>query len=96
MKKIILLLAIVGFASVAHASKLSHYIQKQKDRERARVEADDARLQAQVRQDTNFADFAFRFEKSYVDNNGQQCRDYIIRSRSNPFRHGYYTVCDER
>ena len=57
---------------------------------------DQERQAQEWRQDMNFNDFAFRLEKRYADNCGQNCRDYEFRARSNPFRHGYYTVCDER
>ncbi len=81
-------LIVLTFSSV-HASKLSHFLNKQHERQAARE-------QAELRQDMNFQDFAFRLDKRYTDNDGQNCRDYIFRSRSNPYRHGYYTVCEER
>lgn len=90
MKKTVFILLLLSFAaSFTNASKLSHYFHKHKERERARE-------QQELRQDMNFADFAFRFEKRYTDERGEQCRDYFFRSRSNPYRHGYYTVCEER
>ncbi len=35
-------------------------------------------------QDMNFPDFDFRFDRRYMDDSGQSCRDYVFRSRSNP------------
>ncbi|WP_454784465.1 hypothetical protein [Legionella sp. WA2024007413] len=89
MKKIILLLIITSFVSVGHTSKLSKFL-KQMDEE------DRVRQEREWQQDMNFGDFSFRLDKRYTDDHGQRCRDYKFRSRSNPFRHGYYTVCDER
>ncbi|KTD31356.1 hypothetical protein [Legionella israelensis] len=90
MKKIGLMIILVSLAmSFSYASKLSRFFHEHKERERARE-------QQQLRQDMNFADFSFRFEKRYVDERGEQCRDYVFRSRSNPYRHGYFTVCEER
>ncbi|WP_454782097.1 hypothetical protein [Legionella sp. WA2022007384] len=89
MKKIILLLLITSIFSVGHASKLSKFL-KQMDEE------DRARQEREWQQDMNFGDFSFRLDRRYSDDHGQRCRDYKFRSRSNPFRHGYYTVCDER
>lgn len=77
------------FLSVGYASKLSKFLNN--------MEAEDkARQQREWQQDMNFNDFAFRLDRRYTDDHGQQCRDYVFRSRSNPYRHGYYTVCDER
>lgn len=73
----------------ADASKLSRYLNKVDNEERARQERE-------WREDMNFADFSFRLDRRYVDNRGQRCRDYVFRSRSNPYRHGFYSVCDER
>ena len=89
MKKLLSVFLISLLFSTAHASKLSKFFKDmdRKDRERQEQE---------WRQDMNFNDLSFRLEKRYVDNRGQKCRDYEFRARSNPFRHGYYTVCDER
>lgn len=88
-------LAMVGlcvlafFSTGTFASKLSHYLHKQEAK-------DQAQQEQEVRSDMNFADFNFRLSKRYVNERGERCRDYEARSRSNPYRHGYYTVCDER
>ncbi len=89
MKKIIFILLISSFFSITYASKLSKFF---KDMDKK----DQERQEQEWRQDMNFNDFTFRLEKRYSDNRGQNCRDYEFRARSNPFRHGYYTVCDER
>ncbi len=89
VKKLIVILSAVLCLTLGHASKLSKYLNK--------MEANDKARQAQEwQQDMNFGDFAFRLDKRYVDDRGQHCRDYVFRSRSNPYRHGYYSVCDER
>lgn len=77
------------FSTTAFASKLSHYLHKQEAKEQAQQEQE-------IRGDMNFADFNFRLSKRYVNERGERCRDYDARSRSNPYRHSYYTVCDER
>lgn len=89
MKKMIVMFVLSLFLSVSYASKLSKFFKdmEQKDQERQARE---------WQQDMNFKDFAFRLEKRYTDDRGSQCRDYEFRARSNPYRHGYYTVCDER
>jgi hypothetical protein len=89
MKKIVVLFLLSAFFSMGYASKLSKFFKDMDNKERERQEQE-------WRQDMNFNDFSFRLEKRYVDNQGQRCRDYVFRARSNPFRHGYYTVCDER
>lgn len=89
MKKIAFFFLIMMLLSVGYASKLSKFFNKMEAQEQARQEREWA-------QDMNFNDFVFRLEKRYTDDQGQQCRDYDFRARSNPYRHGYYTVCDER
>lgn len=89
MKKLIIIFLLSSFFSIGYASKLSKFFKDMDNKERERQEQE-------LRQDMNFNDFSFRLEKRYVDNQGQRCRDYVFRARSNPFRHGYYTVCDER
>ncbi|MGQ3889174.1 hypothetical protein ACQUW5_09110 [Legionella sp. CNM-1927-20] len=91
VKKIVFLMAFLAtlFVSIGYASKLSKYLNKMDAQDRARQERE-------WQQDMNFNDFAFRLDKRYRDERGQYCRDYIFRARSNPYRHGYYTVCDER
>lgn len=89
MKRLIILTAIMFMASTVTASKLSHYIDKVNARDRAAQ-------QQETQQDMNFADFSFRLDSRYVSDDGERCRDYSLRSRTNPFKHGTYTVCDER
>lgn len=89
MKKIIVILLMSFFVSTGYSSKLSQFLNK--------MDENQKRQQAQeLQQDMNFSDFAFRLKERYVDKQGQQCRDYEFRGRSNPYKHGYYTVCDER
>lgn len=89
MKKIALLLLVIFCMPVSNASKLSHHIHKMHEKERRRDE--DLR-----RQDMNFADFTFRSDRNYINDRNENCRDYSFRSRSNPYKRGFYTVCDER
>lgn len=89
MKKLILILLISSFFSISYASKLSKFFKDMDKQDRERQEQE-------WRQDMNFNDFSFRLAKRYVDDRGQKCRDYEFRARSNPFRHGYYTICDEQ
>ncbi|WP_045097710.1 hypothetical protein [Legionella fallonii] len=88
MKKIVVvLLASLSIGiSTGHSSRLSKFLNKLDEEQKQR----DAR---EWQQDMNFGDFVFRLQKRY-DERGQHCRDYEFRSRSNPYRHGYYTVCD--
>lgn len=89
MKKLLVfILTFLAFSSVT-ASKLSHYVDKTNARNRAQQ-------QQETQQDMNFADFAFRIENRYINDNGERCRDYQAVSRSNPYRHGIFTVCDSR
>jgi hypothetical protein len=87
MSKSILVVVCTFLLSISHASQLSRFL------ENAGKE-DQARQEREWREDMNFGDFAFRLEKRYVDGRGQNCRDYIFRARSNPFRAGSYTICD--
>lgn len=88
MKKIALVLMVVLCVPFAHGSKLSHFFNK--------LDAEDkARTQREWQQDMNFSDLSFRLERRFTEF-GQQCREYEFRSRSNPYRHGHYTVCEER
>ena len=89
MKKTAIALLIVFCIPMGYASKLSHHIHKMKERERSQ----DADL---MRQDMNFPDFSFRSDRKYRNDRNEKCRDYVFRSRTNPYRHGFYTVCDER
>ncbi|KTD19539.1 hypothetical protein [Legionella londiniensis] len=89
MKKIILLLVVSLCFPLAHASKLSKFLNK--------LDAEEqAQRQREWREDMNFNDLSFRLERRFGDQFGQQCREYEFRSRSNPYRHGHYTVCEER
>lgn len=89
MKKIIVILLVSLCVSTGYASKLSKFLNK--------IDEDQKNQQAQeLRQDMSFNDFAFRLKERYVDNHGQHCRDYEFRGRSNPYKHGYFTVCDDR
>lgn len=89
MKKILIMAFLALFLTTTYASKLSAYLKKMDER-------DKAEQQQEWQQDMNFGDFVFRLQKRYTDEGGQRCRDYEFRGRSNPYRHGYYTVCDER
>ena len=87
MNRIICVIVCTLLISISHASRLSRFL------ENAGKE-DQARQEREWREDMNFADFAFRLERRYVDDRGQNCRDYVFRARSNPFRAGAYTICD--
>lgn len=93
MKKLSLIfMAMVlccNFIGTANASKLSKYLHKMDENQRQR-EAQE------WQQDMDFANYAFRLQQRYVDEHGQQCRDYEFRGRSNPYIHGMYTVCNDR
>jgi hypothetical protein len=89
MKKIITLIVALMFLSVAHGSKLGKFIHKLQEKQKAQQ-------QREWQQDMNFSDFDFRLDRHYSDDSGQSCRDYVFRARSNPYRHGRYTVCEER
>ncbi len=96
VKKIVLILFIVLCSVNGHTSKFSKYMNKM-DEEKRQRDAQQRQVEAREwQQDMNFGDFAFRLEKKYTDEHNQHCRDYEFRGRSNPFKHGYYTVCDER
>lgn len=88
MKKIAILLVSILCVSLANASKLSEFLRKSEERDRVRVETT-------MRQDMNFADFSFRLNRNFRDDrSGENCRDYEFRSKSNPYKHGYYTICE--
>lgn len=88
-QKIIVLLMLLFCVNGAYSSRLSKFLNK--------MDAEQKQRDAQEwQQDMNFADFVFRLQRRYVDERGEACRDYEFRARSNPYRHGYYTVCDER
>ncbi len=89
MKKIILLMLCSLFALTCYSSKLSRYLKRMDEKQQMQERMD-------YEQDTNFADYSFRLVKRYVDEQGSRCRDYDMRSHNNPYRHGYYTICDER
>lgn len=90
IKKIMtILLVSLCFVSTGYSSKLSKFLNK--------MDADQKQQEAQeLQRDMSFPDFAFRLQERYVDKQGQHCRDYEFRARSNPYKHGYLTVCDER
>ena len=89
MKKTVLMLMISLCLSSAFASKLSQYLNKIDEK-------DKAAQQREWQQDMNFSDMSFRYDTRYTNDRGQKCRAYVFRSRSNPYRHGTYTVCDDR
>lgn len=89
MKKILCLVLISLVLPVGYASKLSKYLHKVEEENRMQQERE-------WQQDMDFRDFSFRLERRYMDDHGQRCREYVFRARSNPYRHGYFTVCDER
>lgn len=96
MKKVILILLVSLCTSNVYTSKLSKYLNKMDDKQKQQA-AQQRQMEAQeMQQDMNFADFSFRLQQRYIDNQGQRCRDYEFRARSNPYKHGYMTVCDER
>lgn len=87
MKKfIVCLLMGLMISSVADASKLSHWFNKQNQKQQQRKAEQRAR-------DLNFADNAYRLQRGYVDHSNERCRVYDFRSHSNPYKHGTYTVC---
>lgn len=87
MKKTLFILLVSLCVSAAHASKLSTYLNKREAQE-------NAQLQREFQQDMNFADLSFRLERRFIGERGEQCRDYGFRARSNPYRHGHYSVCN--
>ncbi|WP_133128057.1 hypothetical protein [Legionella nagasakiensis] len=87
-KNIIVLLLGMMCLSTVYGSKLSKYLHKRDEQEKAQQ-------QREWQQDMNFGDFAFRLQRRFVDDRGQRCREYVFRSRSNPYRHGRYIICDE-
>lgn len=89
MKKIIIFIFAFLFISASYGSKLSKFIRKMDEKEKVRQ-------QQEWQNDMNFADAAFRLDRRYSSDDGEACRDYIFRSRSNPYRHGHYIVCEER
>ncbi|AUB69999.1 TPA: hypothetical protein OX050_002477 [Legionella pneumophila] len=89
MKKIMVFVLLTVVCSAGFPSKLSKFLNK--------MDAEQKQRDAQEwQQDMNFGDYAFRLKERYVDDRGQRCRDYEFRGRSNPYRHGYFTVCDDR
>ncbi|ETO92110.1 hypothetical protein [Legionella oakridgensis] len=90
MKKSILVLLLgMMCLSAVYGSQLSKYLHKKDEEEKAQQ-------RREWQQDMNFSDFAFRLQRRFVNDHGQRCREYVFRSRSNPYRHGQYIVCDER
>lgn len=88
MRKYALIILFTFILIPLHASKLSHFLHKHHEREKARE-------QKEFQQDMNFSDYSFRLERRYTERNGEQCRVYQFRSRSNPYRHGKFSVCEE-
>ncbi|CZG85681.1 TPA: hypothetical protein JBE46_12500 [Legionella pneumophila subsp. pneumophila] len=89
MKKIMVFVLLTVVCSAGFSSKLSKFLNK--------MDAEQKQRDAQeLQQDMNFGDYAFRLKERYVDDRGQRCREYEFRGRSNPYRHGYFTVCDDR
>ncbi|KTD76572.1 hypothetical protein [Legionella waltersii] len=89
MKRILVILMMSLCFATGYTSKLSKFLNKMDSEQKQR----DAQ---EWQQDMNFGDFMFRLQQRYTDNHGQRCRDYEFRARSNPYKHGYYTICDER
>ncbi|MCL5271917.1 MAG: hypothetical protein M1486_01090 [Gammaproteobacteria bacterium] len=89
MNKLLVILFVSLCFFNAHASKLSKFLNKMDEDQKQRD------IQ-EWQQDMNFGDFVFRLQQRYTDNHGQRCRDYEFRARSNPYKHGFFTVCDER
>ena len=87
-KFFIILLSMLALTSV-NASKLSKFMNDMSAREHARAEKER-------KQDLNFGDYAFKLKRRFESPQGGSCREYVARSRSNPFRSGSYTICDER
>jgi len=92
-----MVLLLISFCfNLGHASKFSKFLNKM-DEDQKRHEVEQKHREAiEMQQDMSFADFSFRLKDRYVDERGQHCRNYEFRARSNPYKHGYFTVCDER
>lgn len=88
MKRLVYLISITVFmVSAAHASRLSQHMH--------RVDAEQqAAEQREWQEDMNFSDDMFRLSNRYQNDQGQFCRDYVFRSKSNPYRDGHFVVCD--
>ncbi|WP_133130166.1 hypothetical protein [Legionella yabuuchiae] len=89
MKKLVLLVLAMGLITTTHASKLSDFFNKMEARDKARKEQE-------IKQDMNFSDFAYKYERRFTNAEGESCREYIFRSRSNPYLHGRHTICNGR
>lgn len=87
-KAIVIFLSFLVVTSV-HASKLSKFFNDMDARENARVERER-------KEDLNFSDYAFKLDKRYQSPQGDSCREYVARSRSNPFKSGRYIICNGR
>lgn len=96
MKKIVVILLVSLCIGTGYASKLSKFLDKMDSDQKQQAAQQRQREAQEMQRDMNFADFAFRLQQRYTDNRGQRCRDYEFRARSNPYKHGYLTVCDER
>ena len=87
-KLVVIFLSILVVTSV-HASKLSKFLNDMDARENARVERER-------KEDLNFSDYAFKLDRRFQGSHGDSCREYVARSRSNPFKSGRYIICDGR
>ncbi|AOW58730.1 TPA: hypothetical protein JBB06_11885 [Legionella pneumophila subsp. pneumophila] len=96
MKKIMVFVLLAMVCSAGFTSKLSKFLNKMDAEQKQRDAEQKQRDARELQQDMNFGDYAFRLKERYVDDRGQRCRDYEFRGRSNPYRHGYFTVCDDR
>ncbi|GGI86791.1 hypothetical protein GCM10007966_14310 [Legionella impletisoli] len=56
---------------------------------------DKARKENEIKQDMNFSDFAYKYERRFTNAKGESCREYTFRSKSNPYLHGTHTICNE-
>ncbi len=89
MKVIPIILCFMFSIPFVNASQMSRSIHEHNDHAMERQ-------QIELQQDMNFKDYIFRPIRHYADGRGGRCRDYAIQSRSNPYRHGHYSICDER
>lgn len=96
MKKWIVVLMALMMVPIANSSKLSRYMNKMDAQAQAQQQEIQAQQRQEWQQDMNFKDLDFRLDRRYFDDQGQSCRAYVFRARSNPYRHGTYTVCEER
>jgi len=79
----------------ADASKLSHFFKKMDAQEKSHEARDKAKKEQEMKEDLNFGDYAYRLDKRFTNDKGFACREYALRSKSNPFKNGRFEVCDE-